>query len=92
MTAGVVCKFTVHFSTSFSTTRFHAAIPKHRSRRQRRANQALAGFNPKSGVIFVAISTSNKVAVLRTLPEMPISASETRGCCPASESRQSLKL
>jgi hypothetical protein len=35
--------------------------------------------NPKSGVIVVAISTSSRVAVLRTPPEMPMSASETRG-------------
>ncbi len=59
---------------------------------QLRGNHAFAGSNPGIGAIFVATSTSNKVAVLRTLPEMPISASETRGCCLASESRRSLTL
>ena len=43
------------------------------------ANQAFAGSNPESGAIFVATSTSNNVAVLRTLPEMVMSASETNG-------------
>ncbi len=43
-----------------------------------------------NGAIFVATSTSNNVAVLRTLPEMVMSASETRGCCSASDSSRSL--
>jgi hypothetical protein len=43
------------------------------------ANQASAGSNSESDAIFVAISTSNRVAVLRTLPEIVTSASETRG-------------
>jgi hypothetical protein len=54
--------------------------------------QASAGSNPASGAIFVATSTSNNVAVLRTLPEMVMSVSEMIGCCPASESRRSLTL
>jgi hypothetical protein len=52
---------------------------------------AFAGSNPASGVIFVAISTSNNM-VVRTLAEMVMSASETSGCCSASESRRSLTL
>ena len=79
MTAGAACRFIVHFSTSFFTTNCHAAIPKCRSRRLRGAHQAFAGFNPKSGAIFTASSTSNNVAVLRTLPEMVMSAWEMRG-------------
>jgi hypothetical protein len=63
MTAGADCRFIVHFSTSFFTTNCHAAIPKCRSRRLRGAHQAFAGFNPKSGAIFTASSTSNNVAV-----------------------------
>jgi hypothetical protein len=51
-----------------------------------------AGSNPASGVIFVAINTSNDVAELRTLPEMVSSVAETTGCCSASESRRSLTL
>ena len=58
----------------------------------RSANQALAGSNPENSAIFVATSTSNKVAVLRTFPEMLRSASETRGCCSDSKSRRSLTL
>jgi hypothetical protein len=72
MTAGVVCRFTVHFSTSFSTIsvrlRSHTKVA-----RERRTNQALAGSNPASGDIFGATSTSNNVAVLRTLPEVVMS-------------------
>jgi hypothetical protein len=37
----------------------------------------------ESGAIFVATSTSNNVAVLRTLPEMVVSAWETTGCYSA---------
>jgi hypothetical protein len=36
-------------------------------------HQAFAGSNPKSGAIFMAASTSNNVAVFRTLPEMVMS-------------------
>ena len=44
--------------------------------------QALAGSSPDSGVIFVATSTSNKVAVLRTLPEIPAAPMRPRcGIC-----------
>ena len=85
MTAGAACRFIVHFSTSFFTTNCHAAIPKCRSRRLRGAHQAFAGFNPKSGAIFTASSTSNNVAVLRTLPEMVMSAWETRGGCSVAD-------
>jgi hypothetical protein len=46
----------------------------------------------ESGAIFIATSTSNNVAVLRTLPEMVMSASETTGSCSANESRRSLTL
>ena|ERR1700730_781429 len=53
--------------------------------------QEFAG-STNGGAIFTVISTSNKVAVLRMLPEMVMSASETRGCCSASESRRSLTL
>lgn len=44
------------------------------------AIHASAGSNLESGVIFVATNTSNNVAVLRTLPEMVMSAAETTGC------------
>jgi hypothetical protein len=37
----------------------------------------------ESGAIFVATSTSNNVAVLRTLPEMVMSPWETTGCYSA---------
>jgi hypothetical protein len=45
-------------------------------------NQALAGSNPAIGAIFIATNTSNRVAVLRTLPEMVMSASETGDVVP----------
>jgi hypothetical protein len=67
-----------------SASLFHALI------RQRSANQAFAGSNSHTVDTFIATSTSNKVAVLRTLPEMPRSASETTGCWSANESRRSL--
>lgn len=44
--------------------------------------QAFAGSNPESGAIFVATSTPNNVAVLRTLPEMVMSAYEHEGMLP----------
>jgi hypothetical protein len=40
---------------------------------------------PESIGIFIATTISSNVAVLRTLPEMPMSASETRGCCSARQ-------
>src|SRR5664280_662720 len=43
-------------------------------------------------VIFVTISTSRTVAVLRTFPEIVRSASDTGGCCSASASRRLLTL
>jgi hypothetical protein len=52
--------------------------------------QASAGSNPESGAIFVATSTSNRVAVFRTLPEMVMSASETTRGRSAKASRRSL--
>jgi len=60
--------------------------------RSRFGAQAFAGSNPETCGIFVATSTSSRVAVLRTLPEMVINASEMRGCCSASKSRRSLTL
>ncbi|ERR1039458_9470355 len=41
-------------------------------------------------VIFVATSTPKIVAVLRTLPEIVMSAPDTGGCCPASIASRSL--
>jgi hypothetical protein len=66
--------------------------PKFPSNNFFRTSQAFAGSDPESGAIFVTTNTSNKVAVLRKLPEMVMSASETRGCCSASVSRRSLML
>jgi hypothetical protein len=70
MTAGVGCKFTVHFSTSFSTTSFRVA-PQ---------GTAHEDCSEQLGICwichFVATSTSNRVAVLRTLPDMVMSASD----------------
>jgi hypothetical protein len=66
-------------------------ITKPQSRKPKR-NQASAGSKPVSVPILVATSTSNRVAVLRTLPEIVMSASETTGCTPASVSRRSLTL
>jgi hypothetical protein len=51
-----------------------------------------AGSSPEVGAIFIATSTSNNVAVLRMLPERVMSASPTRGCCSARNSRRSLTL
>jgi hypothetical protein len=45
------------------------------------------GFGP-----FVATSTANTVAVLRTLPAIVISASDMGACCSASPSRRVLTL
>ncbi len=75
-------------STAPETTR----NPQSKTSRGRYANQAFAGSKPASGPILVATSTCSRVAVLRTLPEMVMSASETIGCCSASESRRSLTL
>jgi len=68
-----------------------ASAPKFQSSKSEQT-QALAGSMPASSGIFMATTTSSNVAVLRTLPEMVMSASETRGCCSASESRRSLTL
>ena len=73
-------RFTAHFSTSFSTTSLRAELSY---AYRPRATQAFAGSKPESSGILIATTTSSSVAVLRTLPEMPVSASETRGCCPA---------
>jgi len=62
---------------SFFTTSSHAA-PK-QIKKVAMSHQAFGESNPKSGAIFIATSTSNNVAVLRTLPEMVMSAWETRG-------------
>src|ERR1017187_6265439 len=64
----------------------------HSIRRQQRANQAFAGSTPENGAILITTSTSSSAAVLRTLPEILTSASETRGCCSARASRRSLTL
>ena len=68
------------------------SAPKSRDRGKDMGNQALAGLDPESGAIFVATSTSNNVALLRTLPAMPMSASERGGCSPASVLSRSLTL
>jgi hypothetical protein len=48
-----------------------------------RAVQALAGPNPEVGDILIATSTPNNVAVLRTLPEVPVAASAQNGSAPS---------
>jgi hypothetical protein len=42
--------------------------------------------------VLLATSTANIVAVLRTLPAIVTSASDTGGCCSASPSRRLLTL
>jgi hypothetical protein len=74
------------------TTSARASIPNRNSGIAMTIQASAAGSNPASGVIFVAINTSNDVAELRTLPEMVSSVAETTGCCSASESRRSLTL
>ena len=84
--AAVACKFIVHFLMSFSTTSFRTASQRPSSGRLRRASQELARSSPEGGLpFFVATSSSNNVAVLRTFPAIVMSASETRGCCSARE-------
>ena len=51
-------------------------------------NQEFADLNPR--VHFLSGPALPAVAVLRALPEMVISASETGGCCSTSESRGGL--
>jgi hypothetical protein len=53
-------------------------------------NQALAVLSPETCANLIASITSNNVAVLRTLAEMVVSASETSGYWAASASRRSL--
>ena len=48
--------------------------PKVRPKKTASRNHALAGSTPRNGSIFVATNTSNNVAVLRTLPEIVMSA------------------
>ena len=68
------------------------SAPKFQSPAQRRrATQAFAGSKPEGVGIFIATTTSRNVAVLRMLPEMQMSASETRGVVPPG-SRRSLTL
>ena len=73
---------------------WRAKIPRSSSKTtiSESANQTCSGSSPESFTTFVATSTSNRVAVLRTVPEMVMNASETRGYCAASESRRSLTL
>jgi hypothetical protein len=49
----VDCKFTVHFSTSFSTTSFHDAIPK--TRLPRRRWTRTAGAMPMAAGEYVSV-------------------------------------
>jgi superfamily II DNA or RNA helicase len=51
-------------------------------------HQASAGCNPKTLSILASTSTSNNVAVVRTLAERFRSACEAEGCCSASASRR----
>ena len=88
MTAGAACKFIVHFSTSFFTTSSQVA-PK-QIKKVAVGHQAFGASTPKSGAIFIATITTNNVAVLRTLPEMVMSAWEMRGAVrPAKEDGRS---
>jgi hypothetical protein len=61
-----------------------ATIPRAKLNENHEQIQASAGSSPGNGAILIATSTSNNVAVLRTFPEMVMSASETTGCCSAS--------
>jgi CRP-like cAMP-binding protein len=82
----------VQFTSKYRSPRLDSA-PKFQSPAQRpRATHAFAGSKPESSGIFIATTTSSKVAVLRTLPEMPMSASERKGCCSASKSSRSPTL
>lgn len=75
-----------------STRSAASAVPGAQAHRYQCATQALAGSSPDSGFILVATRTSNRVAVLRTLPAIVTSASETTVCSSASKSRRSLTL
>jgi len=77
---------------SLSSPRLPSAPQFQNPAQRQRVTQAFAGSKPESVGIFIATTTSSNVAVLRMLPEMPMSASETRGCCSASKSRRSLTL
>jgi len=74
------CKSIVRSSISFFTT----SLRRDREAQLKKtatANQASAWSKPERGPIFVATRTRIKVAVIRTLPEMVMSASETTGYC-----------
>jgi hypothetical protein len=78
---------------SFFTTSSGAEIPEGLLKKTALSKSGiLLDLIRKPALFSSQTSTSNRVAVLRTLPEMVMRASETKGCCSASESKRSLTL